>query len=162
MKNFIAIVGIALAIAQSTFACSCLEPKPGDEVCGSDGKTYGSNCYLFCSGLYRNKSAPCLTKITEGKCISPECICTDTCNHVCGSNGQNYGNDCTLKCAQKLNPNLTKVKDGKCGVCICTEEYNPICGSDGETYGNPCSFECQREKDLTLTKASDGKCSVDN
>lgn len=157
MKNFIVTIGIALAMVNSAYSCKCVEPKPGQEVCGSDGKTYDSNCYLFCTGLHRNENESCLTKVSDGKCAS-ECICNDACSHVCGSNGQTYGNDCTLKCAQSINPEIKKVKDGKCGDCVCTEEYSPICGSDGETYGNNCVFKCQQEVNITLTKASDGEC----
>lgn len=95
-------------------SCQCVQPKEGDEICGSDGETYRSDCYLFCFGLYRSNSQPCLTKISDGKCEASKCVCKETCSYVCGSNGQTYGNDCTLKCAQKLNPKLTKVKNGKC------------------------------------------------
>lgn len=68
------------------------------------------------------------------------------------------GNDCTLKCAQKTDPDLVKVKDGKCGECACTKNYSPVCGSNAITYGNQCEFECHQEVDLNLTKESDGKC----
>lgn len=114
MKYFIVIIGIALAMVHSSYSCSCAKPKQDEEVCGSDGTNYESGCLLYCFALYRKASESCLTEVSKGKCALPECICTDTCNHVCASNGQTYGNDCTLKCAQKLNPNLTKVKNGKC------------------------------------------------
>lgn len=148
-------------IVSCVYSCKCIPAKVGEEVCGSDGKTYESGCYLFCMGIYRNENEPCLTKVSDGACSSPECICSDPCNHVCGSNGQTYGNDCTLKCAQNQNPDLKKVKDGKCGDCICTDDYNPVCGSDGVTYSNPCALKCQQEKNLGLTKAFDGRCTGD-
>lgn len=159
MKSLIILIGITLASVHTVYSCRCVEPKPGDEVCGSDGKTYSSNCYIFCSGLYKNESEPCVTKVSDGECGPSPCTCTDTCSYICASNGQTYGNECTLKCAQKSDPNLTKVKDGRCGQCICTEDYTPICGSDGETYENECRLKCQQEKNLKLSKVSDGKCA---
>lgn len=114
MRNLIVIIGVIVAITNSVYSCKCVAPKPGDEVCGSDGKTYDSKCVLFCSGLYKKETEPCVTKVSNGPCGSTPCICTDVCKHVCGSDGEDYGNDCTLECAQKLNPNLTKAKDGRC------------------------------------------------
>lgn len=121
MKNLIVIIGIAIAVVHTVYSCKCIMPKSGDEVCGSDGVTYDSSCILFCAGFYRNQTEPCLTTVSNGKCNTSPCICTDTCNYVCGSNGETYGNDCTLKCAQKFNSTLTKVKDGKCDHLINTD-----------------------------------------
>lgn len=158
MKNFIVIIGIALATVHSTYCCKCVAPGENDQVCASDGKTRDSSCLLFCEGLYRNETEPCLTEVHSGACSSTECICTDTCAYVCGSNGQSYGNDCTLECAKQFDPNLEKVKNGRCGECICTFDYTPVCGSDSVTYGNECALNCQKEKDIQLTKVSDGEC----
>lgn len=159
MKYFIVIIGAVLAIVNLAESCKCVEPKESEKVCGSDGQTYGSSCVLFCSGLYRNDSEPCLTEVHDGECNS-DCICTDTCNHVCASNGQTFGNDCTFECARELNPSLTKIKDGRCGDCACTMDFSPVCGSDDVTYSNECALKCQQERDSDLTKISDGQCSA--
>lgn len=162
MKNLIAIIGIALAIIQSADCCSCITPKAGDEVCGSDGNTWVSGCLLFCTAFYRDKNESCLTEVYKGICKGPKRICNEPCNYVCASNGQSYGNDCTLKSAQKINPKLKKVKNGKCGVCACTKELKEVCGSDNVTYPNICELNCQKEIDLKLTKKCDGKCPVES
>lgn len=113
-KNLFLLFGAILIIVNNVYSCKCIAPKDGDEVCGSDGKTYASNCVLFCEGLYRDQSEPCLTKVADQQCNSPECVCTDPCSYVCGSNNHTYGNECTLKCAQQHHSNLEKLKDGKC------------------------------------------------
>lgn len=126
MKKSIIVIGIALAMAQSTYCCSCVPPKQGEEVCGSDGNSYDSGCFLFCSGFYRNESEPCLTEVHKGRCKGGhKCVCNQPCAYVCGSDGQSYGNDCTLNCARKFNKHLKKVKNGRCGEnCKCTREVS--------------------------------------
>lgn len=54
------------------------------------GETYVNKCTLMCAGFYRMDIETCLTKVYDGPCDSPECICTDVCNYVCGSDGKNY------------------------------------------------------------------------
>lgn len=109
----IVTAGIILAISYSGLACKCSPPKEGQEVCGSDGQTYGNDCLLFCASIAPNR-VDCLKKVSNGTCCSSSCTCFDPCNDVCGSDGQTYGNECLLKCAQLQNPQLTKVCDGKC------------------------------------------------
>lgn len=46
MKTFF-VIGIALVMVHAAFSCICTKPKPGEEVCGSDGKTCKKNL-LFC------------------------------------------------------------------------------------------------------------------
>lgn len=166
MKRICLIVPILIVLSvQFAYSCSCMRPNPGEEVCGSDNKTYGNGCLLFCSGFYRRANETCLTQVHEGNCTKPACICKDTCNYVCGSDGRSYGNDCTFKCAQQWNSCLKRVKNGKCGQCKCppikSTEDKSICGSDCVTYENPCAFKCRQEADLFLFKLYDGKCKED-
>lgn len=115
MKNLILIIGVALASIDIVYSCSCVEVGPGNEVCASDGKTYNDTCLVNCVQFYRNETEPCLTTVSKGICGPSPCICKDACAHICASNGQTYGNECTFECAKKVEPNLTKVKDGFCG-----------------------------------------------
>lgn len=111
MKNLVLISVIVFSLLRSAYCCKCVDPSPGEEVCGSNGKTYKSDCYLFCDSLMQNQTdstVPCLSKVHDGECSSEPCICEDACQSVCGSDGQTYGNDCTLECAQQFNPHLEK------------------------------------------------------
>lgn len=114
VKSVILIIGITLAFANLAYSCKCTKPKPGEEVCGSDGETYQNNCHLTCISMDKYEINQCLTKVSDGVCGSSPCICNEPCKYVCGSNGQTYGNDCTLDCVKKQNPTLTKAKDGMC------------------------------------------------
>lgn len=159
MRNLIVLIVVALALVDSSDSCKCAEPTKGEKVCASNGQTYDSGCLLFCDSMYRNESESCLTQVADGECGSLVCNCTDTCNYVCASNGQTYGNDCTLECAQRLNPSLIKIKDGRCSICACTMDYQPVCGSDDVVYSNECALKCQQERDNDLVKVSDGECN---
>lgn len=86
--NLIINFAFTVALAQCAFCCMCVAPEKDDAVCGSDGITYASSCYLFCAGFVRNEIETCLTMVSNGKCGESECICNETCNFVCGSNGE--------------------------------------------------------------------------
>lgn len=69
MKSLIFIILIALAVAKPTYSCICVPPKSGEEVCGSDGKTYLSGCVLSCTEFENvNFGRPTVTKVKDGKC----------------------------------------------------------------------------------------------
>lgn len=158
--NLIVLIGIFMAIIGIAFGCSCSQPKPKDVICVSDGETWSSNCTLFCTNFYRNKTTqPCLSWINDGKCGPSPCICKDTCKYVCGSDGITYGNDCILKCAQRRNPKLKKIADNKCGDCYCPMVFMPVCGNDGKTYGNSCVLGCTQQTKPGLKQAHEGSCN---
>lgn len=50
MKTFF-VIGIALIMVHAAFSCICTKPKPGEEVCGSDGKTCKKNLFFFVKNL---------------------------------------------------------------------------------------------------------------
>lgn len=115
-KSVIVTIGIIVAITKSVNSCGCSPPEPGEEICGSDGRTYSSRCILNCETIYRAHIGECLSKVAGGECGPTPCTCADPCKFVCASNGQTYGNDCILKCVQQQDPTITKVKNGICKI----------------------------------------------
>lgn len=111
MKYTLAIICIYLAV---TYACKCRKPEKGDEVCGSDGIDYNSECHLFCARHGKDPAGPCLRQVSVGNCTETSCRCSDPCKPLCGTNGIEYGNDCLLECDQKQNPELKKAYEGSC------------------------------------------------
>ena len=88
---------IALSTVQAGKLCMYMCPMMLDEVCGSDGNTYGNSCQL-------EREAMCgdtpLTKVGNGPCPK-ECnvACPMMFDPVCGSDGVTYGNECALDAA---------------------------------------------------------------
>lgn len=113
-KILIVMIGLILIASKSVYSCECSAANKGDEICASNGRTYESDCHFSCE---KDTYSKCLTKVSDGECTSPECICDDPCNFVCGSDGHSYGNYCLFKCAQRNDPSLVLVKDGPCFEC---------------------------------------------
>lgn len=89
MKNFILLIAIALASTHTVYSCVCEYPKPDEEICASDGKTYRSDCFFDCSIF-------------------------DTCYESCPSDDPADMFQCILKCDTDTKLKLRKVSDGKC------------------------------------------------
>lgn len=69
MKSLIFIIVIALAVASPAYSCICAPPKPGEEVCGSDGTTFMSECVLTCTEFENvHFGRPKITKVKNGAC----------------------------------------------------------------------------------------------
>ncbi|KAJ3108320.1 hypothetical protein HDU97_001445 [Phlyctochytrium planicorne] len=132
---------------------NCTKTCPSDAetalVCGSDAKTYLSDCHLQNLSCNTTLSSTGLRKLSDGPCSPtatplpcPQKCPTTPSSPICGSNNKTYPNLCTFQRASCLDATITKLKDGTCTPCstICNLAYSPICGIDGKTYGNPCEF----------------------
>ncbi|XP_073987653.1 serine protease inhibitor dipetalogastin isoform X1 [Rhodnius prolixus] len=123
----------------------CLDDN-GDQVCGTDARTYKTMCHL--------KVATCLKGVQLahlGECVEllkPE-ECPESCEEsevdpTCGSDGNVYRSVCDLKkatCGQKVVPvSLSNCPTTAGCNLTCTDEANYVCGSDNKFYRNQCQM----------------------
>eukprot|EP00057_Strongylocentrotus_purpuratus_P023451 XP_011677925.1 PREDICTED: agrin [Strongylocentrotus purpuratus] len=106
-------------------------------VCGSDGTTYLSECFLDKASCEQKKR---VYVASQGSCDEQ-----DPCEGVQCS----FGSECMI--------------EGDRATCECPNAcpliYSPICGSDGVSYGNTCEMEaasCRQQKEITLV--NEGMC----
>ncbi|KAG0723956.1 Serine protease inhibitor dipetalogastin [Chionoecetes opilio] len=134
-------------------------------VCGNNGLTYGSDCYLKLAKC----RIPTLEKTSDGVCTKDCSLQCDTARKlVCGSDQITYTNDCFLLLSRCRDPAVQRVHDGPC-VFVEKPECRPhncpsrgdyLCGSDGITYKNRCLFDAATCYNKGLLKLYDGNCTL--
>ncbi|XP_071960633.1 ovoinhibitor-like [Antedon mediterranea] len=111
--------------AEERTTCPQYCPLVFKPVCGSDGKTYPSSCWLGAVSCTHATQGAKLFEAYSGRCKAkikvkdPERpICKRTCptefKRVCGSDGVTYANECLLKIDSCKDPELTVVMQGPC------------------------------------------------
>ncbi|XP_032503144.1 agrin isoform X2 [Phocoena sinus] len=141
-------------------------------VCGSDGRTYASECELHvhaCTrqiGLHVASAGPCETcgdtvcafgaVCSAGRCVCPRCERPPP-GPVCGSDGVTYRSSCELReaaCQQQM-----QIEEARVGPCEQAE-----CGSGGSGSGEhgECGQElCQQRGGIWDEDSEDGPCVCD-
>ena len=121
--------------------CGTICPSDFQPVCGSDGRSYSSQCHLqqeacqternlriLHKGLCESALHPCSKAGCEpdeecqvDETGMPQCLCPGPCppvhRPVCGSDQRTYSSTCELQresCLQKRN--VTHIYDGVCGT----------------------------------------------
>eukprot|EP00877_Chromochloris_zofingiensis_P003641 jgi/Chrzof1/13278/Cz07g27090.t1 len=129
------------AAKPSRVAAPCMCSNQTSPVCGLDGKSYSSQCYMRCANTYQAYPGPCKPECAAcPKKVFPYCInhqsygvrtfancCFARCNGVVGDKDILYPGACKFTAA--------------CAACNA-KQFAPVCCSNGKSYKNSCFATC--------------------
>ncbi|XP_064483526.1 agrin-like isoform X2 [Ornithodoros turicata] len=119
--------------------CVCPDcDEAQDAVCGSDGRTYPSECFLRRAACEQARED--LTVLTRGDC-PPE---DGSGSEGSGCNSCRFGSEC-------------RGDECRCPDSPCPPAPAPVCGSDGTWYASACHLQreaCLRQRELRVVGAS--------
>ncbi|XP_048504803.1 agrin-like isoform X3 [Athalia rosae] len=152
--------------------CVCPEICPsndtGEPVCGSDTKTYPSECELQKAACDRDPGLPALHVTFYGDCGEKSPVAalttmstapvTRLSTTIDGSSNQEREACRDIHCDFEATCELGPDKFPRCSCrfdcgAISAENMRPICGSDLRTYSSLCAMKmeaCQRQQELRL------------
>lgn len=108
------MMAVAVSVAGAAPGCSIVCSNKFEPVCGSDGTTYTSQCYIEANNCATGAE---VTKAYDGFCVPGPCDAEYRCRRnrdtVCGTNDRTYLNACIMEqmtCGQYV----TVKHKGKC------------------------------------------------
>ncbi|XP_078453917.1 LOW QUALITY PROTEIN: tomoregulin-1-like [Lampetra planeri] len=150
-------VGDAVACVCSAFQCST-EYSP---VCGSNGDTYQSDCFMRQAACKRQED---ISAATDGPCYAVE---TGSGSADGDAEGSGRGSTRRTGSCSRCRFGAECDDDAEDVGCVCNidctgHNYNPVCASDGNSYDNPClvrEASCMRQELIEVKYL--GRCQVE-
>ncbi|XP_050948925.1 tomoregulin-1 isoform X2 [Labeo rohita] len=147
----------------SHLECLCLYqcPQSFAPVCGSDGNTYHSECFLRQAACEQQIT---INIITEGPCHpDAESASGDTDLESSGLDPSKFSKCSSCKFGAECD------EDSEGIWCVCNIDcsgynMNPVCGSDGRSYSNPCEVReasCLKQAQIDVKYLGQCPDSVD-
>ncbi|KAH3791636.1 hypothetical protein DPMN_145125 [Dreissena polymorpha] len=166
----------ALCLELLLVDCATHVTKGDEQVCGSNGVTYGNHCHFthaLCETLHY--AGHKITLQNHGACPNttapPSTVATVATTTVTHGTGSGH-TDATTTSAPKTTSSAPTTTDpiaaivqnvfcSNLGSVTCSGGFDVICGSDGNYYPNQCELSKARCHNAALTIVTDtSKCQA--